>query len=154
MPVGEFYDSATHAKSRRKFRRRKDSSIPKGRMIQVSPNVYVLDPADRPQEPYKKKSRHIGTKEMNPSKKRSLVRRSARVLEAAGYRCTKLDGAFGEFDILGLSSVGVILVRICQDKIPFERYLDDLRAVTAPPNCRKMLHVWKPRRHLPEAIEL
>lgn len=93
------------------------------------------------------------TEETNPRKHFRLVARSIAALNASGNTASRLDGAFGEFDIIGLSSIGVILVRVCEH-VPYAAYLDDLRAVIAPGNCRKALHVWKPRRHLPEFLEL
>lgn len=91
---------------------------------------------------------------MNPTGKHSRdVRRSIAVLKASGYCCTRLTGAFGEFDILGISSVSLVLVRVCT-KVPFEGYLDDLRAVRVPANALKLLHVWKRRKRLPECEDI
>ena len=93
------------------------------------------------------------TDDPNPLKQSHLIARSIEVLNAAGYQCSRLDGAFGQFDLIALSSTDVLLVRVCQDKIPFAAYLDDLKAITAPPNSRKGLHVWK-ADDLPDFVEL
>ena len=89
----------------------------------------------------------------NPRKQSHLIARSIAVLQSAGYAASPVNGAFGQFDIIALSSTDVLLVRVCQDKIPFAAYLDDLKAITAPPNSRKGLHVWK-SDDLPDFVEL
>jgi Holliday junction resolvase len=38
--------------------------------------------------------------------------RSIRLLEAAGYRCTRSGASLGVFDIIGVGSIDVVLVQV------------------------------------------
>lgn len=93
------------------------------------------------------------TEETSPQEQDRLVTRSIQVLNVAGYRCARLHGEFGEFDLIGLTTTSVILVRVCH-QIPFRRYVDELKAIPVTANTVKALHVWKPRCPLPEYLEL
>jgi len=83
------------------------------------------------------------------------ISRSIQVLEGSGYRCIRISGgAFGEFDIIGLSSTDVMLCKSCRGKPPWAGTIAELRHVIAPPNTRRMVHRWLPRARLPQVIVL
>lgn len=91
---------------------------------------------------------------MNPRKQSRLITRSILVLSAGGYRCTRLHGEFGQFDIVAVSSTDVLLCKACEGKPPWTGAIAELQAVPGPPNCRKALHIWRSEDELPAYVEL
>ena len=80
--------------------------------------------------------------------------RSIRLLEAAGYLCTRAAASLGCWDIVGIGSVDLVLcqVKSNRDACPAER--ETMRNFPAPPNARKLIHIWKDRQRMPLVKEL
>jgi len=80
--------------------------------------------------------------------------RSIKILEAAGYTCTRAAASLGMWDIIGISSVDVVLVQVKTRDWPGSAETETLRMFAAPPNCRKLLHRWRPRQRTPDVKEI
>jgi Holliday junction resolvase-like predicted endonuclease len=80
--------------------------------------------------------------------------RSIAILEAAGYRCTRSAASLGDWDIVGIGSTDVVLVQVRTRDWPGLLERAALREFQVPPNCRKLLHRWRPRAKMPDLQEL
>lgn len=80
--------------------------------------------------------------------------RSMRVLEAAGYRCTRSAASLGEWDIIGIGTGDVVLCQVKSGRWPGSLEMGVLREFVVPPGVRKLVHRWMPRKHLPDVQEL
>ena len=77
-----------------------------------------------------------------------------RLLEAAGYRCTRSGASLGVFDIIGVGSTDVVLVQVKTRDWPGSVEMETLRLFSAPANARKLIHRWRDRQRLPDVQEL
>ncbi len=92
---------------------------------------------------------------MKTAKKgRRNERRSRDLLEAVGYRVMRSAGSLGPFDLLGLSATDLVAVQVKSNRPPSALELRELGEYPVPPNCRKLLHVWRDRQRLPEVREV
>jgi len=80
--------------------------------------------------------------------------RSMAILEAAGYHCTRSAASLGDWDLVGIGSTDVVLVQVKSNRPPSPAERETLKLFPAPPNARKLVHVWHDRRRLPEVTEL
>ena len=80
--------------------------------------------------------------------------RSIRLLEAAGYACTRAAASLGAFDIIGIGSKDMVLVQVKTRDWPGAVETETLREFPVPPNARKLVHRWRDRERLPDVKEL
>lgn len=80
--------------------------------------------------------------------------RSIRLLESAGYQCTRAAASLGVWDIVGIGSTDVVLVQVKTRDWPGTVEMETLRLFPAPANCRKLVHRWRDRQRLPDTREL
>lgn len=80
--------------------------------------------------------------------------RSIRLLEAAGYACTRAAASLGAFDIIGIGSKDVVLVQVKTRDWPGAVEMETLREFPVPPNARKLVHRWRDRERLPDVKEV
>ncbi len=80
--------------------------------------------------------------------------RSIRLLEAAGYRCTRSAASLGEWDIIGVGTTDVVLVQVKTNQWPGRLATETLREFRVPSNVRKLIHRWRDRQRLPDVQEL
>ena len=80
--------------------------------------------------------------------------RTMRLLEAAGYCCTRAAASLGAWDVIGVGSTDVVLVQCKSNSWPGAVEMETLRAFPAPPNCRKLVHRWRDGRRLPDVREV
>jgi Holliday junction resolvase len=80
--------------------------------------------------------------------------RSIRVLEAAGYACTRSAASLGAWDIVGIGSTDFVLCQVKTRDWPGAEELEALRAFRCPANCRKIIHRWRRFQKLPDVREL
>lgn len=85
----------------------------------------------------------------NRNEHRSMV-----LLEACGYRCSRSAASLGEWDIVGIGSLDVVLVQVKTRDWPGSAEMDRLRAFPAPANCRKLVHRWRDRKTKPDVREV
>ena len=69
--------------------------------------------------------------------------RSIRLLEAAGYQCTRAAASLGAWDMIGISSSDVVPVQVKTRNWPGTAEMEMLRGFKAPPTCRKLIHRWR-----------
>ena len=80
--------------------------------------------------------------------------RSMRLLEAAGYACTRAAASLGAFDVVGIGSVDVVLVQVKTRDYPSAAELERLRLFPVPPNARKLVHRWRDGVRVPDVREV
>ena len=80
--------------------------------------------------------------------------RSMRVLEAAGYACTRSGASLGVFDVIGIGATDIVLVQVKSNSWPDTSETETIRLFRAPSNCRKLIHRWRDRVKLPDVKEL
>ena len=77
-----------------------------------------------------------------------------RLLEAAGYACTRAAASLGAWDIIAICSADVVLVQVKTRDWPGSVEMETLRLFSAPANARKLIHRWRDRQRLPDVQEL
>lgn len=80
--------------------------------------------------------------------------RSIRLLESAGYQCTRAAASLGAWDIIGIGSIDVVLVQVKTRDWPGTVEMETLKLFQAPPFARKLVHRWRHRQRLPDVREL
>jgi Holliday junction resolvase len=80
--------------------------------------------------------------------------RSMRVLESAGYACTRAAASLGAWDVIGIGSHDVVLVQVKTRDWPGSVEMETLKSFVAPPLCRKLLHRWRDHQRLPDVKEI
>lgn len=80
--------------------------------------------------------------------------RSIRLLECAGYLCTRAAASLGAWDIIGIGPTDIVLVQVKTRDWPGSVEMETLRGFPAPPNCKKLLHRWRDRQRVPDVKEL
>lgn len=80
--------------------------------------------------------------------------RSRQILEAAGYRVTRAAASLGDWDLIGISALDVVLCQVKTRDWPGEFERRTLAEFAAPPNARKLIHRWRDRQRQPDVIEL
>lgn len=79
--------------------------------------------------------------------------RSARILEAAGYRITRAAASLGEWDLVGISATDFVLVQVKTRDWPGSVEMETLRLFPCPINARKILHRWRDGERFPDVRE-
>jgi hypothetical protein len=77
-----------------------------------------------------------------------------RLLEAAGYVCTRAAASLGIFDIVGIGTADICLVQVKSSEWPGSEEMEEIRLFRCPPNTRKLVHRWKDRQALPDVKEV
>ena len=80
--------------------------------------------------------------------------RSIRLLEAAGYQCTRAAASLGAWDIIGVGSTDVVLVQVKTRDWPGTVEMETLQDFACPSSCRKLVHRWRDRQRVPDVREL
>jgi Holliday junction resolvase-like predicted endonuclease len=80
--------------------------------------------------------------------------RTMALLEAAGYRCIRSGGSLGEWDVVALGPLDVVLVQVKSNRNPGSLELAALRDSCAWPHVRRLIHVWRNYRRTPDVTEL
>ncbi len=90
----------------------------------------------------------------NKAKGSRRERQTMKLLESAGYACMKAGASLGIFDVIGISSTDMVCVQVKSGRNPGSVEMEALKEFKVPPNCRKLIHVWKDRSHTPIIKEL
>jgi len=80
--------------------------------------------------------------------------RTMRLLEAAGYCCTRAAASLGAWDVIGVGSTDVVLVQCKTRDWPSLAEMETLRSFPAPVNCRKLVHRYRDGVRLPDVREV
>lgn len=80
--------------------------------------------------------------------------RSIVLLEAAGYACTRAAASLGVWDIVGLSATDIVLCQVKSNRWPGTEETEAMQLFVAPPNARKLIHVWDDGKRMPRVKEL
>lgn len=88
---------------------------------------------------------------MSKAKGSRAERKAIRILETAGYCCTKAGGSLGVFDVIALGSKDVRCIQVkCGTArlSPLER--EHIRGTDVPPNCSKEYWLFRDYARSPE----
>ncbi len=77
-----------------------------------------------------------------------------RILEAAGYQCTRSGASLGVFDIIGVGSTDVVLVQVKSNAWPGTVEMEAIKLFPVPENARKLIHRWRDRARVPDVREV
>jgi uncharacterized protein with GYD domain len=77
-----------------------------------------------------------------------------RILEAAGYRCTRSAASLGEWDIVAIGANDVVLVQCKTRDWPGSVEMAVLREFVTPQFVRKLVHRWRDGCSTPDVREL
>lgn len=88
------------------------------------------------------------------AKGRRNEHRSRRLLEASGYVVTRAAGSLGAWDLVGIGATEFCLVQVKSNRPPSPAEREELAAFECPPNCRRLIHVWRDRQRSPDVREL
>ncbi len=80
--------------------------------------------------------------------------RSMRLLEAAGYHCTRSGASLGVFDIIGVGSTDVVFVQVKSNAWPGTVEMEAIKLFPMPANARKLVHRWRDRQRTPDVREV
>lgn len=80
--------------------------------------------------------------------------KTIRLLEAAGYACTRAAASLGVFDVIGIGSTDVVLVQVKSNEWPRSVEMEAMQLFPVPPNCRKLVHRWRDRVRVPDVREI
>lgn len=80
--------------------------------------------------------------------------RSKALLEAAGYRCTRSAASLGEWDLIGVSETGWVLVQVKTRDWPGTLEMLALADFKVPPGTQKLVHRWRDRARVPDVRSL
>jgi hypothetical protein len=76
--------------------------------------------------------------------------RSMRLLEAAGYDCTRAAASLGVFDIVGIGPTDFVLVQVKTRDYPGAAEMETIRNFPCPPICKNLIHRWVDGRRQPD----
>lgn len=80
--------------------------------------------------------------------------KSIRLLEAAGYSCTRAAASLGVFDIVATGANDVLLIQVKSNDWPRNAEMEAIRVFRAPALCRKLIHRWRDRQNAPDVKEI
>ncbi len=80
--------------------------------------------------------------------------KSMRLLEAAGYLCTRAAASLGVFDIIAIGPADIVLLQVKSNEWPRSAEMESIELFPAPPNCRKLVYRWRDRQGLPDVREV
>lgn len=80
--------------------------------------------------------------------------RSRKLLESCGYHVTKSGASLGLWDLVAIGPADFVVVQVKCGRPPSPAEREALALFRCPPNCRKLIHVWKDRARLPDVREL
>ena len=80
--------------------------------------------------------------------------KSMRLLEAAGYACTRAAASLGVWDIVGVGSADIILLQVKSNAWPGSIEMEAIKEFKAPPNAKKLIHRWRDRQSLPDVKDV
>ena len=80
--------------------------------------------------------------------------RSIRLLESAGYSCTRAAASLGAWDVIAIGSQDMILLQVKTRDWPGSVEMETMKNFRCPPNCRRLIHRWRDRQRLPDTKEL
>lgn len=80
--------------------------------------------------------------------------RSIRLLEAAGYACTRAAASLGAWDVIAVSATDILLVQVKSNTWPGSAEMEVLKDFPAPPCCRKLVHRWRTGQRMPDVREV
>jgi len=80
--------------------------------------------------------------------------KSIKLLESAGYKCTRAAASLGVFDIIAVGPDDIILCQVKSNEWPRSVEMEAISAFLAPANCRRIIHRWRDGQSQPDIKEL
>jgi len=72
-----------------------------------------------------------------------------RVLEAAGYACTRSAASLGVFDVVAISRQGVRLIQVRSNRMPCPAEREAIELFPVPANVSKEIWIFRDRQGAP-----
>lgn len=69
--------------------------------------------------------------------------KSIKLLEAAGYCCSRAAGSIGIFDIIAIGASDILLVQVKSNCWPRRAEIEKITNFICPVNCQKVIHRWR-----------
>lgn len=80
--------------------------------------------------------------------------KTIRLLEAAGYSCTRAAASLGVWDVIGVSATDIVLVQVKSNDWAGTVEMESMREFKAPANARKLVHRWRDGARQPDVREV
>jgi len=80
--------------------------------------------------------------------------RAMRILEAAGYACTRAAASLGVFDIVAISGQGIRLIQVKSNRPPCPAEREAIGLFKAPPGASKEIWIFRDRKRTPSITTL
>ncbi len=81
-------------------------------------------------------------------------RKSIALFEGAGYCCMKAGASLGVFDVICVGSQDIVLCQVKSNRNPGSVEIENIKEFKAPPNARKLIHIWDDYARVPRVREL
>ena len=92
---------------------------------------------------------------MNSKRKGSKnEHRSIKLLESAGYACTRAAASLGVFDLVGIGPTDIVLVQVKTRDWPGTAEMEAIQLFKAPANAKKLIHRYRDRVRMPDVREV
>lgn len=88
------------------------------------------------------------------AKGRRNEHKSMKLLESLGYTVIRSAASKGAFDIVGLSATDIVALQVKTNAWPGSLEMEQLKLAVVPPNCRKLVHLWRDGERLPAIREV
>ncbi|MGH9404382.1 MAG: hypothetical protein ACRD3D_00940 [Terriglobia bacterium] len=76
--------------------------------------------------------------------------RTMRLLESAGYSCTRAAASLGAWDVIGVGPTDVVLVQVKSNRWPDAAETETMRGFACGPLVRKLVLRWRDRQRFPD----
>lgn len=80
--------------------------------------------------------------------------RAMRILESAGYVCSRAAGSHGAFDVVGWNRSGFVLVQVKSNCWPSPAEMELLQSTPTPANAQKLVYRFNDRQKMPIVKEV
>ena len=80
--------------------------------------------------------------------------KSIKLLEAAGYNCTRAAASLGVFDVIAIGAKDVILLQVKTRDWPGSVEMEAIKSFAAPKFARKLVHRWRDGHATPDVREI
>jgi Holliday junction resolvase len=81
-------------------------------------------------------------------------RRTIKLYEALGYRCTKSGASLGTWDIVAIGTSDTCVIQVKSNEWPRTPEMEEMREFVVPPGYKKIIVRWRDRVHLPDVKEI
>ncbi len=74
--------------------------------------------------------------------------------EALGYETVRAGASLGTWDWIGWNNTDIVFCQVKTGRWPRSTEMEAIKEAVVPPNGRKIVHRWMPRKRLPDIKEV